>query len=350
MLQWCDTCRTFKREYERCKGIAAAANLSVEFAMVNSEDEETLKDRYEINFYPSFKLFKDGMLEDIGSGTTPLTGEGVIAGLRQAMGLPATTFARQLSGLDETRDWLFYRGRADLSMKSALMGFFPPASASSPQYAAFNEIFESGAAALSGTIRFGRVTDPEVVELFNLPLDAPSLVLYKDYDEGKEVYTGEAEISSFVRWAVTRNKAIALPVDTHNLRQLQRDTPVIVHVFVNERGYEEAKSRAEYLNLMRSVGKDLEAEGLVTRGQIVFTLVNAEKHPHWMDTFGLDRKQIPGVGLADNKNKAFYGLPGVQGTLPTDAALPELNTPAILDFVQRYYSGLLAPVPPKNDA
>lgn len=72
--QWCDVCRTFKSEYSRVKELALAGNVSVEIAAVNAEDERELMARFGVNFFPTFKVFRDGMLEDIGAGMAPLTG------------------------------------------------------------------------------------------------------------------------------------------------------------------------------------------------------------------------------------------------------------------------------------
>lgn len=309
---------------------------------MNCEEEEVLQERYDVSVYPTFKLFRDGMLEEIGGGA-PLTGEGVIAGLRQYLGLPTSSFARELSSLSEARDWLFNRGRSDLSMRSAVMGFFPPGVEDEASLAAF----ENAAAALSSALRFGRVTQTETIETFHLPLDKVSLVLYKDYDEGKEVYAGELTGEALAAWATVRNKPLATRMDVHNIRSLQRDVPVIVHVFTNERGYEEMRSYNTYLEAMRTVGRSLEAAGLTHRGNIVFTLVNAEKRPQWMEAFGLPPTNLPAVALADNKNDALYALTAVPvaGTLPTDEDVPELDVAAITQFCESFYAGLLTPVP-----
>lgn len=266
----------------------------------------------------------------------------MVAGLRQYLGLPPSTFARTLTSVEETLDWLFYRGRADLSMASALMGFFPPGQLTG-EAAIASAAFEEACKLVSATLRCGKVNSVEVLEALSLPTDTASIVLYKDFDEGKEVYGGEKVGKALAAWTAIRNKPIALTVDTHNLRRLQKDVPVIVHVFVDERGVEEVRSKNAYLTAMRSVGRDLEAAGLVTRGQIVFALTNGVKHPNWAEAFGLDATALPAVGIVDNTNGAMYGMPGVQGTLPTDDEAPELYAPAITEFATRFYSGLLAP-------
>jgi protein disulfide-isomerase A1 len=340
MAQWCHICRTFKPEYERCKALAAAVGIEVEFAMVNAEDEEALKDRFELEYYPTFRLFKDGLLETM-SGGAPLTGEGVIAGLNQALGRPATTFARLLTDLDEARAWLFNRGRPDLSMASAVVGYFPPGVTDAAATAAF----EGAAATLSGSLRFARISSPDLIESFKMPLDRVSLVLFKDFDEGKEVYTGELTAAALEAWTFVRNRPLATVMGTHNIRKLQTEVPVVVHVFTNTRGVEEGRSKSAYLSAMRSVAVDIEAAGLAARGQVIFTLVDGEKYPNWMEVFGLEPSELPAFAIADTKNSLFYSVPGVQGTLPTDTELPEINSIVLHDLVQRYYAGLLVAQP-----
>jgi protein disulfide-isomerase A1 len=344
-MQWCHVCRTFKAEYERCKGLAAASGLEVEFAMINAEDEDELKQRFNLDFYPSFKLFRDGLLED-NTGGAPLTGEGVIAGLNQALGRPRSTFARSLSTVDEARSWLFNRGRPDLSMLTTVVGFFPPGVTDEAALATF----EGAAESLSGKLRFARMDSVDLITAFSMPLDRVSLVLYKDFDEGKEVYTGELTPEDLQAWTYVRNRPLATVMNTHNIRQLQTEVPAVVHVFTNTRGAEEGRSKLAYLSALRAVGMDVEAEGLCARGQIIYTLVDGEKYPNWMEVFGLDPSELPAFAVANTKDSLFYSVPGVQGTLPTDTELPEINSAALHDMVQRYFSGLLVPQPQRRNA
>ena len=66
---------------------------------------------------------------------------------------------------------------------------------------------------LLGKMRFAIVRSEEVVAAYNMPKDSVSLALYKDFDEGKEIYPGSVTGSDLAAWLRTRIEPIATVAD-----------------------------------------------------------------------------------------------------------------------------------------
>ena len=317
--------------------------MDVQFAKVNCDDEVDLNDRFHVSLYPTFKFFKAGVAVAEFEGS-PMTGEGVVAQLRRVMDLPPSSHARKLTSLEETTAWLFDRSRADFSIQTTLTAFVPSAVKAAPESASTLAVVDDAASALVGKLRFAVVESDEVIDAFKLPTDSVTLVLYKDFDEGREVYAGALTAADLTTWLSVRSRPIAQTVTPQNIRKLQATANAfILHAFVGERGVEDGGHRVALLNDLRTVGKALEAEGLAVRGSYALTLVNGEAQKSWKTPFHLLDTPMPSVGLVVPSTNTFYTLPGAVGTLGGDDDKPTLDTAAITKFVKDFLAGSLTP-------
>jgi thiol-disulfide isomerase/thioredoxin len=341
----CPICRAFAPEMERAVQLAQGHGMDVQFGKVNCDDERTLNDRFAVTLYPTLAVFKAGVQVGSFEGC-PMTGEAVVAEVRRILKLSPVPHARELTTVEETTTWLFDRSRSDFSIQTTLVAFVPtvPTDGASVMAA-----FDASAAELVGKIRFAVVRSSEVLTTFNLATTSITLVLYKDFDEGREVYTGPATASNLTSWVLSRSKPIAQVINPHNIRRVQQSAKFILHVFVDERGVEDGSFRVLYLDALRTAGKALEANGLVTRGNYSLSIVNTDSQRSWLTPFHLKDAPLPSMGLMEVGTDKFYKFEGVVGTLGDDDNKPTLRAADVLQFVRAYLSGLMAPVPPTPD-
>ena len=234
--------------------------------------------------------------------------------------------------------------RFHVSLYPTLTAFVPSAVKAAPESASTLTVVDDAASALVGKLRFAVVESDEVIDAFKLPTDSVTLVLYKDFDEGREVYAGALTAADLTAWLSVRSRPIAQTVTPQNIRKLQATANAfILHAFVGERGVEDGGHRVALLNDLRTVGKALEAEGLAVRGSYALTLVNGEAQKSWKTPFHLLDTPMPSVGLVVPATNTFYTLPGAVGTLGGDDDKPTLDTAAITKFVKDFLAGSLTP-------
>jgi protein disulfide-isomerase A1 len=255
--QGCEVCRTFYDEYRRVPALAQALNMTVVFAKVNCDDEEDLQRRFEVTMYPTFKVFRRGIMQDGGEGS-PLTGEATLAALRTTLGLSPSSYARSLTSPTECVEWLFNRARGDFSILTTLVGAFPadvepPAGVTATE---LRQVFEDAAKLLAGNIRAAVVTDGAVADALRIPRNKP-LVLYKDFDEGKEFFAGPWTAQAIAEWARVRNRPIAALVHRQNVRKMQRTVDFMLHVFVQQGSADDMRHKNVLLQQLRGIGERL---------------------------------------------------------------------------------------------
>lgn len=324
------------------------------FAHVDLEYSPELDERFGIDIYPTFKLFRDGLPEPLGSGAAPKTAAAIVAAARDTLGLSPTSYAQEVRGTDDFLSWLFFRGWSDLSFQTTVVGFFPDAPANPSDAKAMRAAFDAAAKTMVGTMRFGVTSDPDIFKLSDVAADAPSVVLYKAYDEGKEFFTGAPDADAIVAWAEERSHPLAIVIDASVLRKWQNSVDVLVHLFVDERGTQEPRSKLEFLSSLRTVAHRLEDAGLLARGKALFTAVDAEKHKAWLKGFRLEDMPLPSLGLVDTVTDRFYAMKAPVGELgtvgevdPEDKTVgdsPTVDVDAITEFIKGVLAGVETPV------
>jgi protein disulfide-isomerase A1 len=342
----CGYCRSFGPEYERAIVLGQRLGMTTVWHRVNCDDHPELYVSEEITMFPTFKFYVAG--EKVGQYVgTPLLGEGLLFEARQALGLPPSPAYRELGDALEAGQWLFDRARSDFSFLTTAVAFVPAALAGTPAAAAVLAALDGAGVQLLGKVRTAVVRADALVTAYRMPSDAVSVALYKDFDEGKEVYSGEVTADALAAWLRVRSEPIAVVADGYNVRRLQSKGAFLLHLFTNQRGVEDGPHRVVALNALRAAGKALEANGLLNRGEYVLTIVDAEKHASWLKPFYLDGGALPSMGLLKVSTNQFFSYQGTDlGALGSDDAVPVVNAEAVVSFVRAFLSGLLRPLPP----
>jgi protein disulfide-isomerase A1 len=180
---WCGHCKALAPEYE--EAATSLKEKNIRLAKIDCTEEKDLCGDYGVEGYPTLKVFRG--LEDI----KPYSGQRKAAAITSYMikqSLPAVSIL--------TKDTLEDFKTADKVVVVAYIAADDKAS---------NETFTALAEANRDTYLFGGVNDAAVAEAEGIK--APAVVVYKSFDEGKNVFDGEKfdqeAINEFVKASAT---------------------------------------------------------------------------------------------------------------------------------------------------
>ncbi len=368
---WCGYCKRFKAEYEYANQAAFEQGIPVVFSRMHADDYANTVAELGISRFPSWILFNNTVASRIHN---PFSGPALLTQLRSYLDMPLTNAARELHGVSGTSDWLFWRGNDFSKLRSTVMAFFPdPKTTGEPlqnpeEAELIRAAFDDASIAMVEKIRFAFTSSVDVLKAFKLPTNRPTIVLYKDYDEGRDMFMKPRGVDSkadltqaLVDWALRRNVPLSTKIDHYNIRDLQRNKNVIVHVFVPGDVAEHPQASARVVEAVSDVVLPMEAnEHMWERGDITFGVTDGQKYFEWLPQFGLARGRFPSFGLVDPSTGNFYGMqlsPEVEGecllqenlVTPTGGMEPQtvvqLPKAALEKFLRAYYEGNLTPVP-----
>lgn len=176
---WCGHCKKLAPEYAKAAGELAEKNSEIVLAKVDATVQAELGSKYGVNGYPTLKFFKHGKPVEYGGGRTADT---IVSWLEKKTGPPAVA----LSSSDESKKFVE-------ANKVAVIGFFKDQEGDEAK--AFLETADS-----MEDVKFGITSEDLVFGAHEV--DGDKIVLFKQFDEGRNDYDGKyevEEISKFVR-------------------------------------------------------------------------------------------------------------------------------------------------------
>lgn len=294
LQQWCGVCKFIEPEYKRFVDIAAEADLPLVVARVNCNDEQELEERFQVSMFPTFKLFKQALPNAFPWSATA---EAMLFHASKIFERPQRSPARVFDDQSDLFRWLFWRGTKDGRFESSLVLYMPPGArtSSSELEGAFDDV----AAELldARLVRFAKVVDEEIMSTFNLSTAEPTLVLYKDFDEGRNIFEGVPRPEEIKEFINTWNTPLVTFIDHKNLLKHKQRDNVLGHIFISADDYENRNITAP---LQRQLFQELvkvEKELLLKRGEFTIGITNGNKYVQWMKEFDLERDRFPSAGI-----------------------------------------------------
>lgn len=186
--------------------------------------------------------------------------------------------------------WLFWRGQSDRSFHTTLMLFEPP-NLTGPAAAEAEELraaFEGAAEDLLrfSNLRFASVSNVEAMADFELPTDRATVVVYKDHDEGRAIYTGPPVSMEIARFTLIHDVPLVTTNLWHrNLQQSRKRVTSLGLFFVTGKQFEDGPTLARVKASLKEVVLGLEAQGAVTRGDFTLAIVDGTKYKSWLQAY-----------------------------------------------------------------
>jgi len=299
---WCGHCKTLAPEYAKAASILANNESPVKLAKVDATVEKTLGEKFEVRGFPTLKFFKKGKATEYTGGRTSDT---IVAWVEKKSGPPAKT-------LESVEDAKAFIESNDI----AVIGFFKDVK--SVDAKAFID-----AAGSIDDYPFGFSSEAAVMEEYKV--DTTGIVLFKNFDEGRNDFTGEVTEEAIVSFV--SGNAVPLVAD-FNQETAQKvfsgEVKSIMLLFVSA----SAEDYSAKVEIARAIAKDF-------KGEMRFITVNIdeEEHKRILDFFGVEMSELPSMRILkrDDDMKKFK---------PDSTELTEEN---IRLFVKQYLAGELKP-------
>ncbi|KRZ74214.1 Protein disulfide-isomerase 2, partial [Trichinella papuae] len=262
---WCGHCKALAPEYAKAAKRLKDEGVDVKLAKVDSTVETALAEKYAIRGYPTLKFFKDGNIIEYNGGRTA---EDIVSWLKKKSGPVAV----QLEDAEAAEE--FVKGAL------AAVGFFKKAD--SDKAKAFLD-----AAALIDDVKFGMTSADAVYKA--LKAEGDGIVLFKPFDDGREVYEGEFEVEKLKNWiSISSMPLVSDFTQETAVRIFGGNIKSHMLLFCSKKADGFDKTLEEFTKAAKEY-----------KGKLLFVTINAdvEDNGRIMEFFGLEKTELPTIRL-----------------------------------------------------
>jgi len=299
---WCGHCKKLAPEYASAAQTLATDGSTAKLAKVDATEQKDLAGRYGVRGYPTLKLFRNGQPMDYSGGRTA---DAIVAYMNKKSGPPAETLETV-----EAADALVEKA------KVAVIGFFKDTESEEAK------AFLQTAGSLDDQL-FGITSSSEVFAKFEVTGDS-AVVLFKKFDEGKNVLEGEMTAASVKQFVKTNAVPLVIDFNQDTAKAIFGDNNIKAHFIIFTSAQDEDH---EYkIHEARKVAKDY-------KGKMMFVVVTTDEKEHQrvLDFFNIFETPTYRIALAQENFKKYK---------PESAEFKEASMRA---FVEQYYAGTLIP-------
>ncbi|XP_040186748.1 protein disulfide-isomerase isoform X1 [Rana temporaria] len=179
---WCGHCKALAPEYDKAAKMLHDEGSNIRLAKVDATEDSELAQQFGVRGYPTIKLFKNGDKSSPKEYSAGRDAADIVNWLKKRTGPAATTLS------DEAAVTAFIEGN-----EVAVVGFFKDSESELAK--AFLQAADS-----VDDLQFAITSDDAAFSKYEVGKDG--IVLFKKFDEGKNVFEGEAtkdEVLNFVK-------------------------------------------------------------------------------------------------------------------------------------------------------
>ncbi|KAK4186148.1 putative disulfide-isomerase precursor [Podospora australis] len=294
---WCGHCKALAPEYEEAATTLKEKNIKL--VKVDCTEEADLCQKHGVEGYPTLKVFRG--LDNVG----PYKGQRKAAAITSYMikqSLPAVS--------DVTKDTLEEFKKADKVVVVAYVDASDKAS---------SEAFASVAEKLRDDYPFGVSSDAALAEAEGVKV--PSVVVYKDFDEGKSVFSEKFEAEAIQKFAKTAATPLIGEIGPETYSDYMSAGIPLAYIFA-----ETAEERKEISEKLKPIAE-------AQRGVINFGTIDAKAYGAHAGNLNLKTDKFPAFAIQETaKNQKF----------PFDQE-KEITLEAVKEFVDSFVSGKVEP-------
>uniref|UniRef100_A0A0P4WI78 Protein disulfide-isomerase n=1 Tax=Scylla olivacea TaxID=85551 RepID=A0A0P4WI78_SCYOL len=297
---WCGHCKALAPEYVKAAAKLTEMESAIKLAKVDATEETELAEEHGVRGYPTLKFFRNGKPMDYNGGRQA---DDIVNWLLKKTGPPA----KAIASVDEAKALI------DAS-PVVIIGFFKDQeSAGAKQFLA--------AAGATDDHPFGITSEDVVFKEYEV--EGEGIILFKDFDEGKNKYEGEITeegISKFVS-----ANSLPLVVDfNHETASKIFGGEIKSHLLIflsKEAGHYDTHMEA-CMNVAKSF-----------KGQVLFVTINTdeEDHSRILEFFGMKKEEVPGLRIIKLEEDMAKYKPDTY----------DLSESGLTNFVQQFLDGKL---------
>ncbi|KAI2618901.1 protein disulfide isomerase [Hypoxylon sp. NC1633] len=294
---WCGHCKALAPEYE--EAATTLKEKSIKLAKVDCTEESELCQTYGVEGYPTLKIFRGP------ENVTPYTGQRKAAAITSYMikqSLPAVSLLTSET-LEEfkTADKVVLVAYIDASDKSS------------------NQTYTKVAEKLRDSYLFGATNDAALAEAEGVK--APAIVLYKQFDEGKAIFTEEFDLETIKAFAQASSTPLIGEVGPDTYSGYMASGLPLAYIFS-----ETAEERKELGDALKPIAEKF-------RGKINFATIDAQAFGAHAGNLNLKTDKFPSFAIQETvKNLKF----------PFDQE-KEITHDTISAFVEDFSAGKIEP-------
>ncbi|KAJ2906073.1 protein disulfide isomerase [Zalerion maritima] len=294
---WCGHCKALAPEYE--EAATTLKEKKIKLVKVDCTEEQSLCQTYGVEGYPTLKVFRG--LDSI----SPYQGQ------RKSPAITSYMIKQSLPAVSElTKDNLEEFKTAD---KVVIVAYTDASDKAN------SELFGNVAEKLRDTYPFGSSTEAELAEAEGVT--APAIVMYKQFDEGKVVFTDKFDEEAIESWAKTSSTPLIGEVGPETYSGYMSAGIPLAYIFAKT-----PEEREELGNLLKPIAEK-------HRGVINFATIDASSFGAHAGNLNLKTDKFPAFAIQDtSKNQKF----------PFDQD-KEITLDAITSFVDEFTSGDIEP-------
>ncbi|KAJ2969881.1 hypothetical protein NUW58_g9866 [Xylaria curta] len=294
---WCGHCKALAPEYEEAATTLKEKNIKL--AKVDCTEEQDLCQTYGVEGYPTLKIFRGP------DNVTPYSGQRKAAAITSYMikqSLPAvsTLDAETLQDF-KTADKVVLVAYVDASDKAS------------------NEVYSAIAEKFRDNYLFGATNDAALAEAEGVT--APAIVLYKEFDEGKAVFSEKFEEEAIVSFTKTASTPLVGEVGPETYSDYMSAGLPLAYIFA-----ETPEERKELSDALKPLAEKY-------RGKINFATIDAKAFGAHAGNLNLPTDKFPSFAIQETvKNQKF----------PFDTE-KEITIETIGKFVEDFSAGKIEP-------
>lgn len=294
---WCGHCKALAPEYEEAATTLKEKNIRL--AKVDCTEESDLCSSHGVEGYPTLKIFRG--LDNVSA----------YKGQRKANAITSYMVKQSLPAVSIlTKDTLEEFKKAD---KAVIVAYIDASDKTS------NETFTALADKLRDNFPFGASNDAALAEAEGVK--APAVVLYKDFDEGKSVFSGKFEAEAIEKFAKTASTPLIGEVGPETYSDYMSAGIPLAYIFA-----ETPEERTEFSEAIKPIAEK-------HRGVINFATIDAKAFGAHAGNLNLKADKFPAFAIQETvKNQKF----------PFDQEL-EITHDAIEKFVNDFVAGKIEP-------
>jgi protein disulfide-isomerase A1 len=294
---WCGHCKALAPEYEEAATTLKEKNIKL--AKVDCTEEADLCKKYDVEGYPTLKVFRgpDNVSPYSGQRKAP-----AIISYMTKQSLPAVS-------LLTTETFEDFKS-AD---KVVLVAYFDADDKTS------NTTFATVAENLRDNFLFGASSDAALIKTEGVTV--PSIVLYKSFDEGKSTYTEAFDVEAIEKFANTASIPLIGEVGPETYAGYMATGIPLAYIFA-----ETPEERAEIAITLKPIAEKY-------RGVISFATIDAKAFGAHAGNLNLKADIFPAFAIQDTVNNKKF---------PLDQET-KITHDSISTFVQNYVDGKVEP-------
>ena len=323
---WCNECK--KRmlpEVTRAAELFVDMDLPIQMLSVDIVAYPDIAKQYDVEDLPAFLLIESAESNSTQRAFPVLSSaEAIVTGASLALGLPEAedmTPAKLFEGEPlELAQWLFWRGRKDGAIATSVVLFLPDEEESGDVELLANAFSAASRDLLKHpNLRFAACTSAEAMAEFEVPVNTATLVLYKDHDDGKVVYTGPLTAEAIKAWVLTEDVPMLTLVTHFNLQYVRSRADHVALFFLSGPQYNHGPTITRIRKTLQELVFRMEARGLVKRGEFTMGISDGGKYADsWLRVYRLPGDTpLPVLGVENTLTHETFHVPDFSASAAT---------------------------------